>query len=180
MLSRNRLVKVSKSLSYYLRHHPEELGLTLEVGGWVSVEKLLAVYPFSLSREELQEVVDFNDKQRFSFDETGHKIRANQGHSITVDLQLTPTRPPAVLYHGTAAQWVESILDRGLQKMSRHHVHLSKDRSTAYQVGQRHGKPIVFQVNAAIMYDRDFTFYQSKNGVWLVDAVPPEYLTQLS
>ncbi|MBP0019231.1 MAG: RNA 2'-phosphotransferase [Cyanobacteria bacterium SBLK] len=182
MLSESRLRKISKYLSYHLRHRPDELGLELEVGGWVEVPRLLAACrqkKFSIQPVELEEVVRRNDKKRFSFNEDGSKIRANQGHSIEIDLQLEPQTPPDVLYHGTGHPAVPSILKEGLVKMSRHHVHLSGDRSTAKKVGQRHGKPVIFQIDTEAMQKAGYLFYLSANGVWLVDRVPPEYLTQL-
>jgi putative RNA 2'-phosphotransferase len=124
----------------------------------------------------LDEVVANNDKKRFSFDSTGTLIRANQGHSVEVDLQLEPAIPPDILYHGTGHGAVEAILQDGLCKMSRHHVHLSTDITTAQKVGTRHGRPVVFQVNAAAMYEDGYTFYCSENRVWLVDSVPSKYL----
>ncbi|OCQ90450.1 RNA 2'-phosphotransferase [Nostoc sp. MBR 210] len=177
-----RLVKISKFLSKYLRHQPESLGIKLAPGGWVAVDELLAAcakHKFPITRQELTAVVATNDKQRFSFDSTGTLIRANQGHSVEVDLQLLPAVPPDELYHGTGHKAVESILQTGLSKMSRHHVHLSQDITTAKTVGARHGKPVVFAVDTATMYQAGYIFYCSDNGVWLVDAVPPEYLRQL-
>ncbi len=174
-----RLVRISKYLSKHLRHQPERLGLTLEPGGWVVVEHLLAAcaqHQFPISREELTEVVARNNKQRFAFDPTGRLIRANQGHSIAVDLQLEPTLPPERLYHGTGQQAVATIQREGLCKMSRHHVHLSPDVATARMVGTRHGRPVVFAIDTAAMQRAGFIFYCSTNGVWLVEHVPPEYL----
>lgn len=182
MMHQSRLVKISKYLSYHLRHQPEKLGLTLGVGGWVPVEMLLAAAAkdgFPISAEELQAVVANNDKQRFSFDETKSKIRANQGHSVAVDLQLAAVKPPEKLFHGTAAGAVDSILNQGLQKMSRHHVHLSAEIAIAKKVGERHGRPVVFIVDAAAMDAQGYRFYRSDNGVWLVDKVPPEFLQLL-
>lgn len=182
MLSESRLRKISKYLSYHLRHHPDELGLKLEVGGWVEVNQLLAACrqnKFIIQPVELEEVVDRNDKKRFSFNEDGHKIRANQGHSVEVDLELIPQTPPEVLYHGTGHKAVAAILNGGLLKMSRHHVHLCSDRTTAKKVGQRHGKPVIFQVNTVAMCESGSVFYCSQNGVWLVDRVPAEYLVKL-
>jgi putative RNA 2'-phosphotransferase len=176
------MVTVSKFLSKYLRHAPEELGLTLEPGGWVAVDDLLAGCDranFPVTHEELQEVVAKNDKQRFSFDESGLKIRANQGHSTEVDLQLEPVTPPDVLYHGTSTDKVEVLLREGARRMKRHHVHLSATVETARKVGDRHGKPVVLRVDAAGMSRAGILFYCSTNGVWLVDEVPPQYL-QLS
>jgi putative RNA 2'-phosphotransferase len=175
----SRLVKISKYLSKHLRHAPERIGLKLAEGGWVAIDDLLAAcqkHSFPISHEELNEVVARNDKKRFSFDATKTLIRANQGHSVEVDLQLEPTFPPDVLYHGTGQGTVESILRTGVDKMSRHHVHLSKDIATAKKVGSRHGRPVVFTVDAAAMHRDGYKFYCSENGVWLVDRVPPEYL----
>lgn len=177
----SRTVKISKYLSKHLRHQPERIGLKLAPGGWVSVDELLtacAKHSFPLNRAELDEVVARNDKKRFSFDSTGTLIRANQGHSVEVDLQLEPAVPPDVLYHGTGHAAVESIMQTGLCKMSRHHVHLSRDMATARTVGARHGRPVVFALDAAAMHKAGYTFYCSDNGVWLVDRVPPEYLRQ--
>ena len=174
-----RLVKISKSLSKHLRHDPAGLGLTLTPGGWVRVDDLLAALGqrrFSLSRAELEEVVAGNNKQRFSFDETGTLIRANQGHSVDVDLQLEPTAPPETLYHGTGHQTAPIIAREGLKKMRRHHVHLSGDRETARAVGVRHGRPVIFTVHAAAMAEAGHVFFRSENGVWLTDAVPPGFL----
>lgn len=179
-------VRLSKFLSRILRHAPEELGLTLEPGGWVPIDTLLAAAPAAgvrLTVEQLREIVETSDKQRFAFDETGTKVRANQGHSTEVDLQLTPAEPPAELYHGTADRTadrnVEAILRDGLRRMARHHVHLSPDTHTATKVGGRHGKPVILVVDAARMRADGHTFYCSANGVWLVDEVPPQYLRLL-
>jgi putative RNA 2'-phosphotransferase len=176
----NRLIKISKFLSYHLRHRPDLLSLELAPGGWVAVESLLKAANkrnFPISLLELQQVVAQNDKQRFSFDETGDLIRANQGHSIQVDLQLKPVIPPAILFHGTYSQVVSSIAKQGLKKMSRHHVHLSPNLDTAKKVGARRGNPAIFQVNALAMSQAGYTFYCSNNGVWLTEFVPVEYLT---
>ncbi|PZO40848.1 MAG: RNA 2'-phosphotransferase [Pseudanabaena frigida] len=178
-MEKSRNTSISKFLSKYLRHEPEKLGLQLDVGGWVKVDDLLracAQHNFAIGRDELEQVVATNVKQRFSFDLTGTLIRANQGHSVDVDLQLEPLQPPDLLYHGTAEKNVEAIMHSGLQKMSRHHVHLSSERSTAKTVGQRHGKPVVFSVDAGSMHQAGYIFYCSANNVWLVDCVPPEYL----
>lgn len=178
-----RLVRVSKYLSKHLRHQPERLGLTLGPGGWVDVDELLAAcarHRFPISRADLEEVVRRNDKQRFAFDETGTRIRANQGHSVAVDLQLEPVTPPPVLYHGTSHKVADAIAATGIERMSRHHVHLSGDIATATRVGARHGQPVVFAVDAAAMDQDGHIFYRSANGVWLVDEVPPTYLHRLS
>lgn len=181
-MDNTRLIKISKFLSKHLRHEPERLGLTLAPGGWVPVDVLLTAcekHQFTISQAELEEVVAKNDKQRFSFDETGSLIRANQGHSVEVDLQLESVEPPEVLYHGTGQRSVALILDKGLEKMSRHHVHLSSDVETARKVGARHGKPVIFAIDAAGMRRDGHIFYRSANGVWLVGYVPPNYLRQL-
>ena len=178
-MNNSRLVKISKYLSKHLRHQPERIGIQLAPGGWVSVDELLGAckkHAFPINRLELNEVVVNNDKKRFSFDSTGSLIRANQGHSVDVDLQLEPTIPPDVLYHGTGHGAVEAILQEGLRKMSRHHVHLSSDMATARKVGARHGRPEVFIVDAAAMHKAGNTFYCSENGVWLVEYVSPQYL----
>ncbi len=178
-LKETRLVRTSKYLSKHLRHQPERLGLELMPGGWVSVDALLAACArngFPISRAELEEMVARNDKQRFSFDPTGELIRANQGHSVNVDLELERLTPPAVLYHGTGERSAEVIAREGLRRMGRHHVHLSEDVATARKVGARHGRPVVFTVDAAAMHRNGLPFYRSSNGVWLVERVPPEYL----
>jgi putative RNA 2'-phosphotransferase len=169
----------SKFLSLVLRHQPELIGLTLDENGWVSVEELLKQIQtkgYHLSSRQLKELVDTNDKKRFVFSEDGQWIRAAQGHSITVDLQLTPATPPTQLFHGTAERNVTIIQKEGLKKGKRHHVHLSADVETARAVGTRYGKPVVFVVDAAAMQQEGFVFYLSENGVWLTDAVPARYL----
>jgi putative RNA 2'-phosphotransferase len=148
----------------------------------VDVDILLAAcrgHHFYLTLAELEEVVRRNDKQRFSFDETGQRIRANQGHSITVDLHLEPAVPPPILYHRTGEVNIDSILDNGLLKIKRHHVHLSRDIETAKRVGVRHGKPVVFAINTMAMIEVVYQFYISTNGVWLVNDVPPQFLTRI-
>lgn len=178
-MNEERLIRISKYLSKHLRHEPEGLGLTLAPGGWVGVDELLAACArnrFVFSRADLNEVVEKNSKQRFSFDDTGTRIRANQGHSVEIDLQLEPSAPPDALYHGTGHRVAPIIEREGLRRMSRHHVHLSPDVETARSVGARHGRPVVFGVDAAKMREAGYTFYCSVNGVWLVDEVPPEYL----
>ena len=168
-----------KYLSKYLRHEPERLGLTLAPGGWVAIDELLAACVrnrFPVTRDELHDVVATSEKQRFAIDETGSLIRANQGHSVEVDLQLTPAEPPSKLYHGTPEQNLDSIRRGGLIKMARHHVHLSPDAAAANKVGARRGRPVVLVIDAAAMRHAGYQFFCSANGVWLVDCVPPEYL----
>lgn len=182
-MNNSQLVKISKYLSKHLRHQSDRLGIELLPGGWVAVDELLkacAKNAVPISRTQLEEVVANNDKQRFSFDSTGTLIRANQGHSVEVDLQLEPATPPGVLYHGTGARAVAAIMQTGLCKMSRHHVHLSKDIAIARAIGARHGKPVVLVIDAAAMHQASYTFYCSDNGVWLVDSVPPEYIQPLA
>lgn len=178
-MNNSQLVKISRYLSKHLRHQPDRLGIKLLPGGWVAVDELLAACQknaFPISWTQLEEVVANNDKQRFSFDSTGTLIRANQGHSVEVDLQLEPVIPPDVLYHGTGTGAVAAILQTGLSKMSRHHVHLSQDIAIARAVGARHGKPVVLAVDAVAMHQAGYAFYCSDNGVWLVDSVPSEYI----
>lgn len=180
-MSRN-MVTISKFLSKHLRHDPEALGLTLQPGGWVSVDELLAGcqrHQFPISYDELIECVETSDKQRFSFDDTGDRIRANQGHSVAVDLQLEQQQPPHILFHGTVERFMPSILAEGLKKGKRHHVHLSPDVATARKVGSRRGKPVILQVNAGAMHERGLAFFLSVNGVWLTERVPPDFLTRM-
>ena len=177
-----RLITVSKYLAKYLRHAPRELGLTLQPGGWVPVDDLLATadeHGFLIAYDELVECVETNDKRRFAFDETGDLIRANQGHSVEVDLHLEEREPPEVLYHGTVERFLPSILENGLDKGKRHHVHLSKDVETARRVGARRGRPVVLSIDAGRMHRERRTFFVSANGVWLTDTVPPAYLARM-
>jgi putative RNA 2'-phosphotransferase len=177
-----RQIRISKYLSKHLRHQPERLGLELLPGGWVSVEHLLAAAAangFEISLTELQQVVSSSDKQRFALNDGGDLIRANQGHSIEVDLQLTAKIPPNLLYHGTHIKAIDPILATGLDKMSRHHVHLTTDLNMAHQVGGRRGKSAVLIVNAIAMMEDGYDFYCTDNDVWLVESVPPQYLERL-
>ncbi len=172
----------SKFLSQHLRHQPEAIGLTLQAGGWVAVADLLAAcaaHGHPLTRDELDDLVEDNDKQRFAYDEAGQRLRAQQGHSVEVDLGLAPAVPPAVLYHGTAPAALPAIRAAGLQKMSRHHVHLTADEATARRVGQRRGRPVLLTVDAAAWHAAGGVFYRSGNGVWLTEAVPPQYVREI-
>ncbi|MFI7324537.1 RNA 2'-phosphotransferase [Streptomyces rubiginosohelvolus] len=176
-MDERRTVKVSKYLSKHLRHQPERIGITLDENGWVGVETLLsaaALHGFTISRAELDHAVTVNDKRRFTVD--GDRIRANQGHTVAVDLDLPPAEPPAYLYHGTVARVMDAIRAEGLRPMTRHHVHLSPDRETATRVGARRGRPLVLTVDAGAMHRAGHVFRVSANGVWLADAVPPEFL----
>ena len=173
---------LSKFLSLVLRHKPEEIGLELDPQGWASTEELLAKMQargFSIDLAILQQVVKENDKQRFKLSEDLSRIRANQGHSIHIELGLTPQVPPDVLFHGTAKRNIPSILEKGLLKGARQHVHLSYEKETAIKVGTRHGKPIVFQVDTRKMHQEGHPFFQSENGVWLTDYVAPRFLELL-
>lgn len=171
---------ISKFLSLVLRHQPETIGITLDDAGWTDVDALLNAlqqHGREVSREELEYVVATNSKKRFAFDEYGGRIRAQQGHSIqTVDLNYEPAEPPPVLFHGTTVKVIDSILCEGLRPMKRQHVHLSADVETAISVGQRHGKPIVLEVDAAAMYSAGKVFYLTPNGVWLTHNVAATYL----
>jgi putative RNA 2'-phosphotransferase len=178
----NRHVSTSKFLSLVLRHQPGLIGLELDEAGWTLVNELLAkcaAAGHALSHEALEEIVRTSDKQRFAFSEDGTRIRANQGHSIPVDLGLPPLEPPTVLLHGTTKRFLPSILAQGLAKRARHHVHLSESASTATAVGARRGESVLLKVDAARMHAEGHLFYRSANGVWLTDAVPAQYLSPL-
>ena len=169
----------SKFLSRVLRHEPELIEIQLDPQGWVSVDDLLRRLKKAgrgLTRDQLQEIVQTNDKKRFTFSSDGHRIRAAQGHSVDVDLGLSPLVPPNVLYHGTAAQNLDAIFQMGLNPSRRRQVHLSLDQETAIRVGQRHGKPVVLRVDAGNMHAAGHVFTCSDNGVWLTDSVPAAYL----
>ncbi|WP_175411294.1 RNA 2'-phosphotransferase [Streptomyces sp. TRM64462] len=178
-MDERRTVKVSKYLSRHLRHQPESIGLVLDPHGWVAIDDLLRAmdrHGMRISRAELEHVVAVNDKRRFTIDADSDRIRANQGHTVEVDLDLPPAAPPAYLYHGTVARSLDAIRAEGLRPMSRHHVHLSPDRETATRVGARRGRPVVLAVDAAAMHRDGHVFHVSANGVWLTDAVPVAYL----
>ncbi|MFJ3769370.1 RNA 2'-phosphotransferase [Streptomyces sp. NPDC090082] len=176
-MDERRTVKVSKYLSRHLRHQPERIGLVLDAHGWTEIDDLLraaAEHGFRITRAELDHVVATNDKKRFAVE--GTRIRASQGHTVTVDLDLPAAEPPAYLYHGTVGDRLSAIRAEGLRPMARHHVHLSPDRETATRVGARRGRPIVLSVDAGAMRRAGHVFHVSANGVWLTDAVPPEFL----
>ena len=173
------LVRVSKFLSLVLRHDPGKVGLTLNAAGWAEVDALIAAAAragVAIDRETLARVVAESDKQRFALSPDGRRIRANQGHSVDVDLGLEPRVPPELLYHGTATRFVESIRAAGLHAAARTHVHLSADEETARAVGQRHGRPVVLAIAAGRMHRDGRLFFRSDNGVWLTEAVPAEYI----
>ncbi len=176
-MNNQRSVRISKYLAKHLRHEPERIGLTLDPQGWVPVEELMtaaARHGFRFSRAELEAVVVGNDKQRYAIEDG--RIRAQQGHSVRVDLDLPPAVPPAQLFHGTVVRSVAAIRDEGLRPMSRHAVHLSPDRETATRVGARRGKPVVLTVDAAAMHRAGHVFRVSGNGVWLTGHVPAQFL----
>lgn len=176
-------VEVSKRLSFVLRHKPEAVGLSLEAGGWVAVEALLERLNATgkpVTRAILERVVETSDKQRFALTEDRQRIRANQGHSVAVDLHLSPVRPPGSLFHGTATRFLEAIEREGLKPGHRQHVHLSVNAEVAHSVGVRHGKPVVLVVDAEAMFQNGFKFFLSANGVWLTSHVPYTYLSRSS
>lgn len=172
---------VSKFLSLILRHSPETIGLKLDENGWADVEELIVKCnnrgsQNQMTAELLDYVVESNDKKRFTFNEDKTKIRASQGHSISVKLDLKEAEPSEFLYHGTVEKFLESIKKDGLQKMSRQHVHLSKDRETAIKVGSRRGIAQILTIKSSEMYKDGFKFYLSENNVWLTDEVPVKYI----
>ena len=170
---------ISKFLSLVLRHAPEKIALTLDENGWANVAELITQsnkFHKKLDHALLDYVVENNDKKRFAFNEDKTKIRASQGHSISVELALKEVEPIDFLYHGTVDKFMQDIRKEGLQKMSRQHVHLSQDRETAIKVGSRRGKPVILSINAPKMHQDGFKFYVSETGVWLTDHVPTEYI----
>ena len=175
------LKSTSKFISLILRHKPEVIGITLDDHGWADTKELIEgvnkTHP--LTMEMLEEIVRTDEKQRYSFNEDKTRIRANQGHSIPVDADLTETEPPETLYHGTGEKSVPSIEKQGLRPMSRLYVHLSKDAATARTVGSRHGKPVIFIVLAGEMHRDGYPFFLSANGVWLTREVPVRYLQRI-
>ncbi|NMG35572.1 RNA 2'-phosphotransferase [Azoarcus sp. TTM-91] len=173
-------VQLSKFFSFVLRHRPDSIGLALDPQGWVSIDELIEkgnTAGMWFNRKELLHVVETSNKKRFSVSHDGLRIRAAQGHSVSLKLGLSPQEPPPELYHGTATRFVGSILSEGLKPQGRQHVHLSLDKATAHRVGQRHGKPVIFRVEALRMHAKGFKFFLADNGVWLTDQVPPEFLT---
>lgn len=173
------LTKVSKFISLILRHKPEEIGITLDKHGWAKVSELIKGvsknYP-GFSMDILEEIVRTDEKQRYSFNDNHTLIRANQGHSIPVDVELKALVPPEYLYHGSGWKYYNSIVDQGLIAKSRLYVHLSEDIDTAYITGKRHGDPVVFRIRSGEMYGDGFEFYKSVNNVWLTEKVPVDYL----
>lgn len=171
--------KISKQLSYVLRHNPQSIGLQLDEHGYATVAQLLEALNangFSLTIDELREVVETSDKKRFAFDDAGLLIRANQGHSIKVDLNYEAREAPSILYHGTASRFIESIKEQGLLKGQRHHVHLTESKETAISVGGRYGKPVLLEIEAGQMQKDGISFFLSDNNVWLTDHVAVAYI----
>ena len=170
--------ETSKYIALILRHKPEAIGIKLDEHGWAGVSELIAgiskTHPIDM--EILEKIVAEDEKQRYSFNEDKTLIRANQGHSVPVDVELEEAEPPEILYHGTGEKYVSSIDVQGLIPKSRLYVHLSKDIETAVKVGQRHGKPVVYEVRSGDMKRAGYKFYISVNGVWLTKSVPTEYL----
>ncbi len=178
-MNKNRELKISKFLSYVLRHKPESIGLTLNNNGWASVAEILNNRKLHFSLEELKFVVENNEKNRFSLNEDFSLIKANQGHSVDIKLEFQQIVPPDILYHGTAQHLLASIQEKGLDKRQRHHVHLSIDIKTASNVGKRHGKLIILAIDAKKMHQEGYQFYISDNNVYLVEEIPAKYLAVL-
>jgi putative RNA 2'-phosphotransferase len=179
---RKELIRKSKLLSLVLRHEPAAIGLELDANGWAKVDELLAKAERAgtpISPAELEEIVATNEKKRFDLDAVNGRIRANQGHSIDVDVEIPEAVPPESLFHGTAARSIDSILEKGLLKQERQHVHLSVDQETARVVGSRHGRPTILGIRSGDMHREGHVFHLSKNGVWLSDFVPPRFLSVL-
>lgn len=175
-------VKISRFISLVLRHKPEVISLNIDKHGWASVDELIEKvskwYP-QMNKELLDYIVENNNKKRFSYNEDQSQIRANQGHSINVDVDLEERIPPDVLYHGTAFQNIDSIMEKGIVKGNRLYVHLSQDEKTAINVGKRHGLPIVLIINTKEMVEDGIVFYYSVNGIWLTEYISPKYIQVL-
>jgi len=179
MISEKQQTHISKFLSLVLRHKPETIGIQLDQNGWVDVNELIDKsnkYGIQFDRETLNHIVATNSKKRFALNDKLDKIRASQGHSVEIELGYKNQKPPETLFHGTSEKSVQSILNKGLENRNRQHVHLSSDIETAIKVGQRHGKPVVFEILAEKMYNDKIEFYISENGVWLTNYVPTKYL----
>jgi putative RNA 2'-phosphotransferase len=178
-MTEKETIKTSKFLSLILRHEPGHVGLSLGDAGWIGVDELLHAvnqHGVSLTLDQLKHIVATSDKKRFAFSDDGVRIRANQGHSVEVDLEYAPQVPPELLYHGTAIRFLDSIRKEGLLRMERHAVHLSAETKLTLQVGGRHGKPVLLTILAGEMHRAGHVFRCSANGVWLVEQVPPQYI----
>lgn len=175
-------VRISKTLSYWLRHRPDEANLTLTTQGWADTDAVLAAFEnagLPVDIEALLQLVEQSDKQRFELTADLSQVRARQGHSVSVALDLPPVTPPPVLYHGTVDRFLDAIMASGLSKMERHHVHLSADIETARRVGARRGRAVILEIDAARLHAESRVFYVTGNGVWLTEAVPPSFLRRL-
>lgn len=170
------IVKISKFLSFVLRHSPESIGIVLDEHGWADISEIIQKSSLNLNFEIIEKTVQENNKKRFSLSPDRKKIRASQGHTIQTDVELKKEIPPEFLYHGTAEKHLGAILKEGLKPMKRLHVHLSKDMETAVSVGRRHGKPSVLKIHSGRMHEDGFVFYLSENSVWLTDSVPVQYI----
>ena len=173
-------IKLGRFLSLVLRHDPAAAGITLDENGWATVEDLLTgvrAAGWKIDQATLERIVQENNKKRYNFNGDSTKIRANQGHSVEVDVELQERQPPDVLYHGTATRFLDSIRQSGLTRQSRRHVHLSAEMATAANVGSRHGKPVVLRVDASAMARDGHIFWLSENGVWLCETVPWQYIS---
>lgn len=172
--------ETSKFLSYVLRHEPQAIGIQLEIDGWTNIDELIKCAERNghhLNRSDIFEVVETNDKKRFTISEDSQRIRAAQGHSTSeVSLQHIAKEPPEYLYHGTATRFLDSIKEKGLVPGSRHHVHLSQDEQTAIEVGKRYGNPVILKIEALRMHQQGFKFFQAENGVWLIDEIPASFI----
>lgn len=177
----NQLDQISKFLSFVLRHKPDAIDLKLDENGWANIDELIEksskekAFP-KLTKPLICRVVENNKKKRFAISEDGVCIRANQGHSIKVNLELQPQQPPEFLFHGTASRFLKSILAEGLKAGKRQHVHLSADMETAEEVGKRYGKPVILKIDTQAMDKKGYQFFLSENGVWLTDFVPMEFI----
>lgn len=177
---KNKDEELGKFISLILRHNPKVINITLDENGWGNVDELIKGINKAgkhIDFNTLERLVYENNKQRYSFSEDKLKIRANQGHSIKVDVELNEKIPPEYLYHGSAISFLDSIMDIGIQKQSRQYVHLSADSNTPYSVGKRHGNPIILKINSIVMYEDGYKFYFSKNEVWLTEHVPVKYIS---
>ena len=178
-MRQGRITKASKFLSYVLRHDPARIGIELDDGGWVDVADLIRCARQSgvhLSEEILEDVLASGGKERFSLNEDGTRIRANYGHSVPIELDMKPERPPATLYHGTAKRFLNRIFHEGVTSRSRQYVHLSVDRETAVRVGGRHGDPVVLAIDAGRMCDEGAEFFVAPGDIWLTRSIPVEYI----
>ena len=179
----NKQLQLSRFLSLVLRHRPEAIGIRLDRNGWAEVDVLIEAmnqHGRFIDHDTLKQIVAMDNKQRYTFSHDKKRIRASQGHSIDIDLNLTPTVPPEILFHGTDSGSIAQIKQQGLRPQKRNHVHLSTDLETAIRIGSRHGKPVVLMVDAKKMYEHGQLFYLSENNIWLTDSIMPEYLQVFS